>query len=668
MPDNRERIAALIGDGIRHQQAENFDAAERSYRTVLELDPTEPRALALLGMLSGMFGEFDKAIELFFKALERDPNNADIYHNLGETYRHMEEPAKALPSFAKAIELRPELFMAYRSAADTALAAADKATTPEHAAELKRMALHYRRALGSLLHKNRHPEALGMLREALDLDPFDSETLSKFGLALTDYGLCSEAVDMLRRSIALNPADADTYSNLGTALYALRRWDEEEDAFRAALRINPNHKLARTNLVTCDLMHRLYQDEPTAEEIYARHRRWGDEITTELAAIAAAEAQPFPNVRAPDRRLRIGFVSGDFRDHPVAHYFRPLLVHHDRTNFEFYCYTEQERTDAYTNVLKQAGGIWRSASVNAPDTALRNQLRADQIDIAIDLSGQTAGTRLGALAIRATPVTASWLGYPATTGLPTIDWRITDAIADPPGSERYHTERLMRLPDGFLCYEPRVQDAAAVAPLPALTRGSITFGSFNNTQKLTPATIRCWATILIALPNARLVLKAGHLADPVMRQSILEQFAECGIDTARVELRSHVAEMGAHLLTYGEIDIGLDPLTYNGTTTTCEALWMGVPVVSLIGDRHASRVGFDLLSRIGLSELAVPDVDGYIKLAVALAQDLPRLQQLRRGLRDRMQHSPLCDAAHFTRQFEAALRAMWHDWCAQSPR
>ena len=249
--------------------------------------------------------------------------------------------------------------------------------------------------------------------------------------------------------------------------------------------------------------------------------------------------------------------------------------------------------------------------------------------------------------------------------MPSIDWRITDALADPPGYERYHTERLMRLPDGFLCYEPRVQDVAAVAPLPALTRRAITFGSFNNTQKLTPATLQCWAVILEAVPTARLILKAGYLADPVVRASILEEFADCNVDTARIELRSHLADMGAHLVTYGEIDIGLDPLAYNGTTTTCEALWMGVPVINLIGDRHASRVGFDLLSRIGLSELAAPDIDGYVERAVTLAQDLPRLQQLRGELRGRMQRSPLCDAPHFARQFEAGLRAMWQDWCAR---
>lgn len=666
MADTAERIQALLAEGIRLQQAENFDAAERSYRAVLQLDPTQPQALALLGMLAGMFGDFQTAIDLFLKALQRDPDNADIYHNLGETYRHLDDAGKALPSFAKAIELRPELFMAYRSAADTALAAAARAEKPEHAAELKRLALQYRRTLGTLLHKKRHPEALGVLREALEIDPFDVETLRKLGVCLYDHALLTEAVEMFRRAIALAPDNANTFCELGVALYALRRWDEEEEAFRAALELDPNHKIVRTNLVTCDLMHRLYEDGPTPDEIYQRHREWGDRITAELAATAAAEAQPFSNPRDPERRLRVGFISGDFRDHPVAQFFRPLLANHDRDVLDVYCYTEQERTDHYTPLLQQLGGTWRIAGVLESDAALRAQLRADAIDIAIDLSGQTGGTRLSAMAVRAAPVTATWLGYPATTGLPTIDWRITDALADPPGYERYYTEKLLRLPGPFLCYAPRAETAAP-GPLPALARGTITFGSFNNTMKLTPATVHCWAAVLAAVPTARLVLKAAYFADPVVRASFAEQFAACGTDTARVELRGQVPGQDAHLAAYNEIDIGLDPLIYNGTTTTCEALWMGVPIVTLIGDRHAARVGFDLLSRVGLAELAAPDIDAYVGLAVSLAHDLPRLQHIRGELRDRMLGSSLCDAPGFARQFEAGLRAMWRAWCA-APR
>ena len=611
-----------------------------------------------------MFGNFQGAIESFLRALQRDPNNADIYNNLGETYRHLDDPAKALPCFAKAIELRPELYMAYRNAADTAIIASNNAQKAEHQDELKRIALQYLRTLATQLQKIKHPEALPVFREVAALGPFDIDTLMGFGTCLAAHGMPSEAVDTFQRAVAIDPENANGFCELGTSLYALRRWDDAKAAFQNALDIEPTHKVARSNLVTCDLMHNLYEDEATSDEIFARHRRWGDEIVTELIPIAAAEAKPLTNTRDPNRRLRIGFVSADFKDHPVARYFHPLLAHYDREAFEFYCYAERERTDAYTETLQKAGGIWRISGRNNSDAALREQLRRDAIDIMIDLSGQTGGTRLSALAVRATPLAASWLGYPATTGLPTIDWRITDALADPPGHERYYVEKLLRLPDGFLCYEPR-EDSPAVGPLPATTRGTMTFGSFNNIIKVTPATVRCWAAILAAVPGSRLVLKAGTLADPPLRAFYLEQFVAAGIEEHRIELRSHLIEAGEHLGTYNEIDIGLDPLIYNGTTTTCEALWMGVPVISMIGDRHAARVGYDLLSRVGLSELATSDTASYVATAVKLAADLPRLAQIRRELRERMRRSSLCDAPHFAKQFELGLRDIWREWCAQ---
>jgi predicted O-linked N-acetylglucosamine transferase (SPINDLY family) len=664
MTEKSQRIDALMAEGVRHQQAENFDGAERAYRAVLQLDPTHSQALALLGMIAGMFGNFQVAIDYFLRALQRDPTNADIFHNLGETYRHLNEVGKAIPCFGKAIELRPEFYIAYRSAADTALAASKTAQNPLHASELKRLAMQYLRNLGTQLQRAKHPEAVSVFREAVELGPRDVETLVGCGLCLEAYGMPGEAVDVLRRAVAVDPKNANGFCELGTALYSLRRWADASEAFRSALRIDPEHKIARSNLVTCDLMHYLYEDGVTPDEIFAHHRRWGDEITAELASIAAAETAPFANTREPDRRLRIGFVSADFKDHPVAHFLAPLLARHDRGALEIYCYAERERMDAYSDVLQRSGGIWRIRSRNDVDAVLREQLRRDVIDIVIDLSGQTGGTQLRALAVRSTPLAASWLGYPATTGLPTIDWRITDALADPPGYERYHVEKLLRLPGGFLCYEPRA-DAPEVGPLPALARGTITFGSFNNILKVTPATIRCWAAILAAVPASRLLVKAASFADPPVRESYRQQFIAAGIEEHRLDLRAQVREASDHLGVYNEVDIGLDPLVYNGTTTTCEALWMGVPVIAMIGDRHAARVGYDLLSRVGLNEFASADAESYVAVAAALAADLPRLAQIRRELRQRMQRSTLCDAANFAEEFTAGLRGIWREWCAR---
>lgn len=661
MASQKQKIEALISEGARQQQSENFQAAEHAYRAALAIDPTHPQALALLGMLAGMFGNLQMALDLFLKAAQRDQSNADLYHNIGETYRHLDEPTRAFPYFKRAIELRPGHLHAYRSAADAALAAAEKAPTPGAKDEFNRIASRVLLDLGVELFKLRNVEAMGVFREAIGLNPNDASAYYRLGTALYDFGAYTESLEMLSRAIEISPREADYYVNLATSLYALRRWDDCIEAYKTALRIAPQLRHARLALDDCQLMHDLYEDAPTAEQVHAKHRAWGERTVAQIAA--GTPTAPFANPRKPDRTLRVGFVSNDLRDHPVAQFFRPLLAQYDREHFSFFCYTARDRTDAYTEMLQKIGGQWRIAPTDPSDEMLRSALRSDGIDIAIELAGHTARNRLEAFAVRPAPVTASWLGYPATTGLPTVDWRITDAIADPDGFERYYVERLIRLPGGFLCYEPRVANAPDVSPLPATTRRSVTFGSFNSWIKVAPNTVRCWAEILRALPDARLLAKAHALADPAIRADVLEQFSSYGVEPWQLDLRAQIADAASHLAVYGEVDIGLDPLGYNGTTTTCEALWMGIPTVTLIGDRHVARVGFDLLSRIGLEELAAPNIERYVATAINLANDLPKLKELRAGLRNRMRASPLCDPYRFAREFEGALRTMWRDWC-----
>lgn len=663
MTDLHGRIDALIAQGWAAQQAERYAEAERAYRSALQIDRTHPRALALLGMLAGIAGQFRIAIDLFQQALQRDPNNADLYHNLGETFRQLGETGTAIPYFERALALRPEHLEAYRSAADAAIEAAERADREGrgiHAGELQRLAAKYLMKLGAHEYQRRLESAEATFREAVALDPESADAFYSLGTLLQEKSRPSEATAMLRRAVALNPKDTEAHINLGSAYYPLGQWQEMEAAFRAALALDPKSRLARQNLASTVLGWRLYDDASTPNEIFAAHRAWGEETSAEEGTVSVG---PFLNTREPNRRLRVGYVSGDLFNHPVASFLMPLLAHHDPALVEIFCYAEVEKPDAVTESLRRRVGTWRE-TVALDDDALRAQFRADRIDIIVDLAGQTARNRLRALAVKSAPVTATWLGYPATTGLSSIDWRITDAIADPPGAERFHTEKLFRMRDGFLCYVPSAADPPA-ARRSAHDGGGITFGSFNNPMKLSPATIRGWAAILTALPQARLLLKAGLLNDPGIRQSILERFAVTGIAAERIELRGFVTDPAAHLGSYAEIDVALDPFPYNGTTTTCEALWMGVPVVALIGDRHAGRVGLDLLSRIGLAELAASDVDGYVATAVGLAQDRERLARLRGELRERMRASPLCDGVGFARAFEAALREMWREWCRQ---
>lgn len=664
MSDAQRRIDPLIAQGVAAQNAQRYAEAERAYRAALQIDRTNPQALALLGTLAGVAGRFQMAIELFLQALPRDPANADLYHNLGETYRQLGDTGKALPAFNRAIELRPEHWQAYRSAADTAIAAAEKAGNAAggvHASELRRIAVTYLLTLGSLQKKRHLQGAESALRDAIALDPENADALFILGSLLHDKGFPTEAAALLRRAIAHNPNHAGYHQNLGNALGVLRRWQEMEAAFRTAIALDPNDRTIQQCLDSTSLMRWLYDDEPSPQKIFDHHRAWGMQIEAEIAATASAVA-PFAHSRDPDRRLRIAYLSADFRNHSVGYFIHPLLAHHDPAAVEVFGYSETSQTDNVTDSLRRLCGTWRE-TFTLSDEALRAQLRADRIDIVIDLAGHTAHNRLRALAVRAAPVTATWLGYPATTGLSAIDWRITDAIADPPGAERFYTEKLIRLPHGFLCYERLGEDAPDVSPLPAASAGHVTFGSFNNPLKLSASTISTWAAILGALPPSRLLLKAPTFVDPGLQRFVLDLFAAHGIAAARIVFGDATPTVSAHLGSYAELDVALDPFPYNGTTTSCEAMWMGVPVVTLVGAAHHGRVGLDLLTRVGLAELAAPDPEAYVTTAIALAQDLPRLQRIRGTLRERLSTSALCDSKGFARSFERALRDMWWQWC-----
>ena len=359
----------------------------------------------------------------------------------------------------------------------------------------------------------------------------------------------------------------------------------------------------------------------------------------------------------------MGYVSPDFRRHSVAYFIEPLIARHDRDAFEVYCYSNVLTPDSMTRHLM---GLSDSAChiVAMSDGEAADRVRADGIDILVDLAGHTAGGRLGLFALKPAPVQVSYLGYPNTTGLAAIDWRITDIHADPPGNgDEFHSERLARLPRTFLCFQPPA-DAPAIQPPPSIESGRITFGSFNTLPKVTPEVVGAWAQLLHRVPGSRLLLKASGLTDAAGRGRLLGEFAQHGIDEDRLTLLGKVGDFNAHLARYHEMDIGLDPFPYNGTTTTCEAVWMGVPVVSLAGDRHAGRVGASVLANLGLEELIATSIDEYLAIAADLAADTARLGMLRETMRARVVASPLRDETGFSREVEHAYRQMWLRWCS----
>jgi predicted O-linked N-acetylglucosamine transferase (SPINDLY family) len=361
--------------------------------------------------------------------------------------------------------------------------------------------------------------------------------------------------------------------------------------------------------------------------------------------------------------LRVGYVSADFRQHSVAFFIEPVIEAHDRRGFEVICYSNVAWPDAVTMRMRKLADQWRDIARRC-DEDVAEQIRRDGVDILVDLAGHTDGNRLLVFARKPAPVQVTYLGYPDTTGLRTMDYRLTDAYADPPGeTEPYHSEELVRLARCFLCYRPATE-SPEVGELPALAAGTVTFGSFNSFAKVTEEVMGAWSRILLAVPESRLVLKAKGLGQAEARERAGEVFERHGIAPQRVEMTGQSESFVEHLRAYQCVDIALDTFPYNGTTTTCEALWMGVPVITLAGRSHVWRVGMSLLSNAGLPELIAATLDDYVAAAARLAGDVDGLRQMRRGLRQRLGASALTDAAGFTRRLEEAYRGIWANWCA----
>ncbi len=475
--------------------------------------------------------------------------------------------------------------------------------------------------------------------------------LALLGLELT------RAVSHYRRALSCppdaNPAtsDAALNSSLGFALMRQGLPDAAIACLRQSLRQQPENITAVTHL----LLAMQYSALTKPDELFMQFRRWSEQHEHPLLPLH----QPHGNTPDPTRRLRIGYVSGDFAAHAVANFIEPVLRHHQRSDFNIFCYSNRSKDDDYTPELRALSDHWREVHT-LDDEAMSNQIRADAIDILVDLSGHTEGNRLRLFARKPAPVQMTWLGYPATTGLQSIDYRITDGVADPsPLADQYHSERLLRLPRSQWCYRP-ARHAPPLSPLPALASGRIMFGSLNNLAKLNEQTLRLWARVLQALPAAGITVVS--VTDVPSRHRVANALIEYGAAPAQVRILGPLEETGFWRIRE-EIDIVLDAFPYNGTTTTCEALWSGLPVITLAGAYGAARNSASLLSAVGLEDLIARDQADYVAIAAHLAADIPHLAGLRAGMRQRMLDAGLCDGARFTRDLESLYRLAWQTWC-----
>jgi protein O-GlcNAc transferase len=497
----------------------------------------------------------------------------------------------------------------------------------------------------------RHGIAMALVRKAIALDPSVPTYYNTLGLALLSQCKPTAAEASFRQALDIAPDDANTHLNRGSALIALGRVIEAEASFRQALTLKLAFLAAHSNLLF--LMHYL----PTCgrEVLFAAGTDWGDRYATPLVGTNL----PHVNVRDPERRLRVGYVSADLHHHPVGHVLAAVLASHDKDQLETYCYNNNRYADHITARIFASADHWRNIK-GIDDREVAAMIRADGIDVLVDLSGHTSGHRLLVFARKPAPIQATWLGYFDTTGLPAMDYIIADRFVCPEGDERFYTERILRLPDAFLCYVP--PECVNMAPAPALSRGYVTFGCFNNIAKITPEVVALWGQICRAVPTARVCLKSAAFADAGVAERYRAMFATHGVSAERVLLSTR-SSYSDYLVAHNDVDIALDPFPYNGGATTCAALWMGVPVVALTGDRFVSRMGMSLLSAANCREFIAESPERYVEKAVALASDPDHLASVRAELRQRVIGSPLCDETRFTRGLEAAYRRMWRDWC-----
>jgi predicted O-linked N-acetylglucosamine transferase (SPINDLY family) len=656
-----------LGEALRRQG--HLEESVASFRDALALNPGHAHAHNNLAMTLQVQGKLDLAIESYRLALRCMPGYTQAYCNLGTALMEQGNLAEAAPNFSKAIELKPDyveaicnlgIVLSKQGRNDEALAQYQQALrikayqgeahVPEAPSGRADYALIHLN-LGTLLAKKGElVEAEACLRRALRAKPDSVDGYYNLGIVIYRQDRLDEALLQYREALRLNPNHADTHMNLGVALKDQGRLDEALHAFRTALALKPEAAAIHSNVIYTLNYHSDYDAPAIHEECVRFNRQHAEPLQKFIQAQV--------NSRDPERRLRIGYISPDFREHVDSFFLIPLLSNLDRQQYEVFCYADVQRPDYLTERLRGHADVWRSI-VALSDEQVADLVRGDQIDILVDLKVHTGSNRLLVFARKPAPVQVTWLGYPGTTGLSTIDYRLTDPYLDPPGRfDAFYSEESILLPDAFWCYDP-LTDGPPVNSLPALEKDVFTFGCLNTFCKINDGCLALWADVLRRVPQSRLLLRAPR---GQTRDRTLARFGQRGIARARVEFVEKVPRPD-YLALYHRIDLCLDPIPCNGHTTSLDAFWMGVPTLTLVGKTVMGRAGWSQLCNLGLKELAAERPEQYVALAAQWANDLRRLGELRQALRQRMQQSPLMDGKRFARHMETAYRQMWRKWC-----
>lgn len=585
------------------------------YQEVIALCSDYPNVYYILGLAYLERNELNAAIDAFKCALHQVPDSLDVLNNLGSALANSGQIKEAINYFRRALSLMPESANIHN-----------------------RLALAY-------AYLNQGQEAYQHYFKALELDPDSSAVHCNLGNLLLMHGELTKAAYHFTKSLDIGDDKVGSLHNLARILSYRGNNAEALQCFEMALEIKPDYRLAINNL----LLTLNYMPEFSAEDVVAYHNR--------LAPFENNDSGIGPIQRVQGGKRRIGYLSPDFRTHSVCYFLEPVLQHHNREIFEIYCYSNTLVPDSTTERLKSYGYNWRDI-VGLSDQQVSTMIQNDKIDILVDLAGHTAGNRLAVFAQKPARIQASWIGYPNTTGLPQMNYFIADDLTLPVGGvAELFQEKIIRLPAIFSCYSPP-PEAPPVSSSPAMTNGYVTFGCFNNNAKISMDIVKCWSRILLECPESHLYLKNHALTDVESWTRYMDIFKDFGIEPYRITLRGYTSDKTSHLAEYAHIDIALDTFPYNGTTTTCEALWMGVPTITLAGVNHASRVGLSFMTNVGLPEYVARNYSDYIDIALKCAATPHLLEELRYGLRERTKASPLMNAQRFTLDLEQAYLLM----------
>ncbi len=610
----------LLQTAQQYYHAGQLPQAAALYRQVLQQHPQHSEALHALGVIAAQFQQYDEAQTLIQQAILISPTVATFHNSLGNVYWLLKKLDQATDCYQRALSLNPQAVEAYNN-------------------------------LGIILgEQGQLGQAIACFQQVLSLRPNDANAYHNLGTAFSKQHQLTSAISCYQTALTLNPNYPDAYRSLGKAFKDKGLIEPAIQCYRQALQLKPSFVEAHNNLLYT-LNFSLHYD---LAKLFAEHQQFNQQHALPFTRFI----QPHSNSRLPHKRLKIGYVSPDFRKHSLTYFVEPVLANHDHQQFEIFCYYNNILEDEVTRRFQLYADHWVPCA-HLSDEALAQRIRQDEIDILIDLMGHTAQNRLLVCARKPAPIQVfNTIGYSNTTGLTTIDYRITDGYIDPPGiAEQYSSETLIRMPASYYCYRPN-DNSPPVNPLPASQNGYITFGSFNSYAKLNDFTLSLWATVLTAIPHSKLQVLAIALQDPLLQRELQERFARLGISSERLTL-GYAPSTEDTLKTYHHIDIALDPYPFHGATTTCQALWMGVPVITLVGNTPASRAGLSILSAVELTTMIAYTPAEYLQICQKFSREKTYLQQLREGLRQQMQSSPLMDALGFTRYLEETYRQMW---------